>query len=195
MSRKIMRRLFVGIPLADTVRASLMRNMTLLAETIPGSTVRWVPEANLHLTLKFLGDVDGARLRPLGQGLSVHLSQWRAMQATLHAGVMLLPRVKRPRVVAAGVEGGESLLHLVEHLELWAEKEGFPREKRGFKPHITLGRVKNGSDPLPDLTGDRITPLALSLDGVCLYESRLTPKGAHYTVRHAVALLTRRLNA
>lgn len=181
-------RLFVGIPLPDVVRQTLGREMAALARTVPRGAVRWVPEANLHLTLKFLGGVGEERVAHLSRGLASALSCWRVMPASLEAGVMLLPGARRPRVVAAGVAAGESLLRLAGRLEAWAENEGFPVETREFRPHITLGRVRQGFGPLPGLPGAVIAPCAFFLDRVHLYESRLTPHGARYIDRHAVFL-------
>ncbi|BCS98304.1 RNA 2',3'-cyclic phosphodiesterase [Desulfoluna limicola] len=188
MGRKTTRRLFLGMPLSDEVRDSLMRDMARLAKLVPERSVGWVPEANLHLTLKFLGEVDEERVGRLSIGLSEKCSAWGVMASALHEGVVLFPGARRPRVVAAGVEGGDRLLHLAARLELWAEKEGFPREKRAFRPHITIGRVRKGGGPFPELSGGRITPLAFALDRVTLYESRLTPKGAQYIACGSVGL-------
>lgn len=190
MGQKITRRLFLGMPLSDEVRGSLTHDMARLAKLVPERSVKWVPEANLHLTLKFLGEVAEDRVGRLSRGLSEKCSSWGVMESVLHEDVELFPGARRPRVVAAGVEGGDSLLHLAARLELWAEKEGFPREKRAFKPHVTLGRVRKGCGPFPELPAGRIAPIAFPLARVNLYESRLTPKGAYYIVCHSVDLAT-----
>jgi len=182
------RRLFVGIPLTDAVRESLAGSQKALAEAVPRGSVRWVPEANLHLTLKFLGEVDEGRVARLARGLSGLLAAWPVMPARLHDGVVLFPEARHPRVVAARVMGGDALLHLADRMERWAEKEGVTREKRRFIPHVTLGRVRNAGIPFSRFAQGRILSTAWDIDRVCLYESRLTPKGARYLVRHTVAL-------
>lgn len=188
MGLKTVTRLFVGVPLAEAVRQGLAGDITALAGAGHGGAIRWVPEANLHLTLKFLGEVDEGRVARLSRGLSGKLAAWPVMPAALLAGVVLFPGARRPRVVAAGVDGGDPLCHLAGRIELWAEKEGFPREKRKFSPHVTLGRVRTPRGPVPGLAQGRITPRAWAIDRVCLYESRLTPTGARYIVRHTVPL-------
>jgi len=190
MGQKKTRRLFLGCPLSDGVRNSLMRDTARLATLVPERSVTWVPEANLHLTLKFLGEVDEERVAHLSRGLSEKCSAWGVMESALLEDVVLFPGARRPRVVAAGVEGGDRLLHLAARLELWAEKEGFPREKRAFRPHVTLGRVRKGCGPFPELPAGRIAPISFALARVNLYESRLTPRGAQYIACHSVDLAT-----
>jgi len=188
MAVEPMCRLFVGLPLAHAVRRSLSADQARLAGTVPRHSVRWVPEANLHLTLKFLGAVDRGRVVLLARGLSDALAGWPVVPVCLGDRVALFPGASRPRVVAAAVEAGDRLKHLAACMERWAHKEGVPREKRKFTPHVTLGRVRNPGMPLPGLSRGRIKPLAWEVDRVCLYESQLTPKGAVYLVRHTVPL-------
>ncbi|VFQ43650.1 RNA 2',3'-cyclic phosphodiesterase [Desulfoluna butyratoxydans] len=185
MAHESMCRLFVGIPLATGVRRHLLAARKALA--VPGNAVRWVPEANLHLTVKFIGAVPCGRVDGFSQGLARVLAGWPALAARVD-GLLLLPGARRPRVVAAGVTGGEPLLQLAECVEEWALGEGVAREKRGFTPHVTLGRVRNPGASLPGLARGRIMPLAWEMDRVCLYESRLTPTGAVYRVRRTVTL-------
>lgn len=188
MGRKATRRLFLGIPLSEEVRDSLMRDMARLATLVPERAVTWVPNLNLHVTLKFLGEVDEDRVGLLSRGISDTCSAWGVVASALHGDVVFFPGARHPRIVAAGVDGGDRLVRLAARLELWAEKEGFPRENRAFRPHVTLGRVRKGPGPFPEFPGSCITPLDFALDRVTLYESRLTPKGAHYIPCHSVAL-------
>lgn len=147
MGQKKTRRLFLGCPLSDGVRNSLMRDTARLATLVPERSVTWVPEANLHLTLKFLGEVDEERVAHLSRGLSEKCSAWGVMESALLEDVVLFPGARRPRVVAAGVEGGGRLLHLAARLELWAEKRASPGRKERLSPMSPWAVSGKGAGP------------------------------------------------
>ena len=148
--------------------------------------IRWVRSGNIHLTLKFLGDVSGATLDELGEIL--------ASACKGHAPIELsmgspggFPNMERPRVIWLGLEGElEKLEALKEEIEKVCRPAGFPREKRSFHPHLTLGRVKDprkASANLADLLGRTKTASAgrFNVNAVHLYKSDLTRDGAIYT--------------
>lgn len=151
--------------------------------------IRWVKSGNIHLTLKFLGDVSGATLDELGEIL--------ASACKGHAPIELsmgspggFPNMERPRVIWLGLEGElEKLEALEEEIEKVCRPAGFPREKRSFHPHLTLGRVKDPRKAsadmadLADLLGRAKTASAgtFTVNAVHLYKSDLTRDGAIYT--------------
>jgi 2'-5' RNA ligase len=176
-------RLFVAAPLPEDVRRSIAGIQSALeAAPLP---VRWVLPEGIHLTFKFLGEVDPSRLGEIEAALrqagrDIPPFRLRA------AGVGAFPGRGEPRVIWVGVEGEvEIAARLQEALERALEAIGFPAEKRPFHPHLTLGRVKG------EARGDWRPTLARASEEVigefevreyALFESRLDPQGATYTV-------------
>lgn len=140
-----MTRTFVAVELDATVREALEREVARLRRAARG--VRWADPAGLHLTLAFLGELDGERLA------AAHA----AAEAAARRGQPLHIAVGRlgyfgpqwaPRVVWAGVEGETAkLLALQKALAEELERRGFPREERPFAPHLTLARLKERLAP------------------------------------------------
>lgn len=177
-------RTFVGIPLPDEVRRAVA------AAVAPYRTrlrpVAWVAEENLHVTLKFLGDVDPARLRAVEERLALAAASVPPFRFSV-LGVGAFPSPGNPRVLWAGVlEPLELVGKLQQNIENSLSGAGIPREERAFHPHATIGRVRG---PLPreareaffaDFSGRAFGDVAAG--SFRLYESRLSPAGARYSV-------------
>lgn len=175
-------RSFVGLELNEEVRRNIIDLMTELRRT--KAPVKWVEPENLHLTLKFLGDVPEDLLD--------------AVKATLHSvaqgtpefsfrveGTGGFPNLRRPRVLWVGVVPETSLMRLQESVETALKALGFPREDRPFHPHITLGRVKRPVTitELLRLLGEyRATAFGVvPATYLTLFRSDLSPQGPTYT--------------
>ena len=182
-----MKRLFVAAWLPAAVRAEAAEVSERLRAT--GADVRWVPPENLHVTLRFLGDVEDDRVDGLVGCLS------RAFAACEPFGIRLsglgrFPPRGAPRVVWVGMESGKrEIASLASITEKALLAEGFLDriEERPFRAHVTLGRPRSSRgvgrllDLLEELPFDGRTHL---FEEVRLVESRLSPRGAKY---HAVA--------
>ncbi len=175
-------RLFVAVNLADALRAPLAAAQRQLAAT--GADVKWTDPAGFHLTLKFLGEVDEARLPQIEQAVAAAVAGQGPFDLHLR-GMGGFPTARSPRVVWVAVtEGRFVLARLAGRLEEAFEPLGFEREKRPYSPHLTLGRVRTprGRDPL----AAKLTELAdadfggMPVHAVHLMESRLSPRGASY---------------
>lgn len=136
------RRLFWAVELPDFVCERLLAVQEAVAQACPGEKVRWVRREQMHLTLEFLGETDVAPSELAA-----------AAAAILPAAPVALEVVglgtfggRRPRVLWAGVQGAgrEELIAFVDRLERAMRKLGFARERRGYSPHVTLGRVRAG---------------------------------------------------
>lgn len=126
-------RLFVAIVPPPDVRAAA----TALAGGVPGA--RWTPAENLHITLKFIGEVDEGRAADIDEALAEIAA---APFSIALSGVDAFDR----HALWAGIDPAESVLALRRKVEAAAARAGAPRAERRFTPHATLARVKNG-DP------------------------------------------------
>lgn len=183
-------RLFVAVNLPEEERGAAYRATAPLRQgTVP---VRWVRAEALHLTLKFLGEVPPERADDVATALDVAVAAARPFEVVV-GGIGGFPSLARPRVVWLGVENHPALELLANDVELALRPLGFEAELRPFRPHITLGRARQGArsaafDKLEQLAG-RVTYEAVApVRSVDLMESTLRPDGATYRVLHPAFL-------
>lgn len=177
-----------------------------------GLKVRWVPAANLHVTLKFLGPIKVAAIEAITARLVSGLREAgpRALGPfDLEArGLGAFPSVEQPRVLWAGVAGSPALAALQQEVEGWLAELGFPRDDRPYHPHVTIGRVGDGvgvSDGQGGQAGQAgqagqgdLASIFAERGGksfgggrvteVVLYEARTLAKGAEYHALSRVPL-------
>ena len=141
-------RLFISIDPPQSGKAYLERLTELLRAECPGW--RWVSAGNLHLTLRFLGEVDPETRARLGEACAAAMAR-RAPGTLALGGVGAFPGRSRPRVLWCGVEQRPHgwLGHLARELETIVRGCGLPGEDRPFRPHITLARAPRGGRPTP----------------------------------------------
>jgi 2'-5' RNA ligase len=126
-------RLFIGLPLPAAARQRLAG----LGGGLPGA--RWVEARNMHVTLRFIGEVDGAR----GEDISAALAAVRCPGFELSLdGLGCFNRGRRVHAVWAGVDKSEALAHLRKKVESAVVRAGFEADRHKFKPHVTLARLK-----------------------------------------------------
>ncbi len=175
-------RLFVAVHLPTAVKEALAAVQERLRRA--DADVSWVKPGNLHATLKFLGEVDAARQAQICAALRDAVEGHARFTAAVGGIGTFGGRI--PRVVWVGVtDGAEALTSLARDVEQALSRIGFPKEKRGFTAHLTLGRVRspNNVDRLlaavrqerPDSLG------TVPVDAVALMQSELNPKGSIYT--------------
>ena len=169
-------RLFVGIPIAPPVRHLL----SILGASIPGA--RAVPEDQIHLTLRFIGEVDALTFGDIKdslEGLDAS-SLMLSIQGTGH-----FPPRGQPRIVWAGIDPAGDVIILRNRVNNRLRLCGIKPEQRKFYPHITLARLKN-SPPKRVASflaaNAQLQSPAFSVDQVHLYSSILHPKGALHRV-------------
>jgi RNA 2',3'-cyclic 3'-phosphodiesterase len=184
-------RIFVGIALPSPLRRVLSEAVLPLRN--PSLPVSWTPEANLHMTLKFLGEVPPARVGDVGERLVAASRGITPFAFVLERGGTF-PSSGPPRVLWVGIrqEPLDLVENLQENIEIALSEAGFPREQKVFHPHITVGRVRGR---LPHGWKEKyVAALAGKGFGVVpvrsfqLYESRLAPKGAVYSVLRDIPL-------
>jgi RNA 2',3'-cyclic 3'-phosphodiesterase len=169
----------------DDTRTSLARTCAALLPLAGGLPVAWVAPENFHITLKFLGGIDEARVPPIVDALRAAAAGHRAFALEIR-GLGAFPAPTRPRVLWAGVTGGgEALMALAGAVDAALAGLGFEHEARAFAAHVTLARVREPRrvPPLADAI-DRAGAQRFGgplIDHVALVRSDLSPRGARYT--------------
>ena len=177
-------RAFVAVELPEDLKGVLAATQQEL--DLLGARVRWASRETLHLTLKFLGDVERVQLVEVARAVEEVAAGWSPWEVEL-VGVGWFPPKGKPRVVWAGVGvGRESVVELAEAVDRALESLGFSRERRRFHPHVTLGRVRSTGDVSALVAALRSGADrqfgAFEVDGVTTFESELRPEGPVHTV-------------
>jgi 2'-5' RNA ligase len=185
-------RAFVAVDLEPQTVQKIAEATVQLRPRMPG--IRWLPPTNFHLTLKFLGDIDEAKVAPIAAALERDLYPFSCF--TINAkGLGVFPDPKRPRILWVGLVGGE-LNALASRVEKALAPFGFAAEKRAFTPHLTVGRWRQ-FDGSPKELGDEIEKWRghdfgrSNVDKVILFQSVLKPEGAVYRPLKVVALMNK----
>lgn len=173
-----------GIPPSENER--LRPVVETLAVDLPAA--RWVDPANRHVTIRFLGQVNEDALKLVSAAGQRAASQSRPGKISI-AGIGAFPKMGRARVLWAGIEDHEATAaQLSQVLDDELAAEGFEREERPYKPHLTLARFKTPAR-VPAHALDLLSGAAcFSLDTLHLMESHLSSSGARYEVRESFPL-------
>ena len=185
-------RAFVAIELSDEAK----RALTALIQSLRGRRIdglRLVRPEGIHLTLKFLGDIDASRVPHIADALAAASARHAPFRLT-HSSPGFFPNADRARVLWIGVGGDLSpLRHLQRDVDETLATLGFAAEKRPFNPHLTIARMRDSAAradrrraadalaayPLPH-------GIVISANAVSLMQSELRPGGAVYTrIAHA----------
>jgi 2'-5' RNA ligase len=174
-------RLFVALGLPPAVRENLAVLTCELRVIAPKE--KWVRAENLHVTLKFIGEVPETKLAAVHSALAGVRSE---QHVTLgFRGLGFFPNEKHPRVFWAGIQASPNLKTLAADIDKATEKLGIAREQRPFSPHLTLARFEPAR--LPENLRAAIQENAarnlgsLRANQFQLIESKLKPSGAEYT--------------
>jgi 2'-5' RNA ligase len=176
-------RLFIAIELPPEIKQGIAKVQEQLRET--GATANWTRPEGIHLTLKFLGEVEESRVDEIRNVLASAVGAKGRLSLAI-AGAGTFPNVKNPRVLWLGVAGDiEKLVALQASVEDAMEKITFDREERKFSPHLTLARIKF---PKPrDNWQQKIESIrdvmlgAFEAGYISLMKSELNREGAVYT--------------
>jgi RNA 2',3'-cyclic 3'-phosphodiesterase len=172
-------RVFVALNLPPEVRRSLAASLEPLRQRqLP---VRWTPEESLHLTLKFLGDIEGTEVPRLRDTLHTVAGDHAPLTLSI-SGIGAFPSLRRASVLWVGVAPDSPLMSLQHDVEIALSRLGYVRDQKPFRPHVTVARTQNGARPL-DV--ERLAPShefadtapVLTMD---LMRSHLSPGGASH---------------
>lgn len=174
-------RLFIAVELNSQNKDALAGLQARLKKA--DADVKWVEPANIHLTLKFLGETQEERVPKILSGIKESITEFKPFSLEI-VSLGAFPSLKYPRVIWAGIEKGkEELEKLAERIETAMLKLKFPKEKRGFSSHLTLGRVrsaKNKDRLCREISLASFPALPQDIASVNLYQSKLTPRGPIY---------------
>ena len=180
-------RAFIAIDLSNEIYQNLNKVIQDLKEGMGRVPVRWVPAKNIHLTIKFLGDVSVGNLDLLIEIIQSEANRHPSLDLSV-GGLGTFPSIRRPRVIWVGVKAPIELDALHRGIETEMARLGYAPEDRPFFPHLTLGRVSRNvnSDELrrisESLGNYKVGFLgATRIDAVYLYRSDLQPGGAVYS--------------
>jgi 2'-5' RNA ligase len=188
MSKTI--RTFIAIEIPKTVISKIRELQDAIKAY--GFKIRWVRAENIHLTLKFLGDIEESKIVEIAEAVSKTAEEHSPISLKAK-GIGVFPGIKRPRVLWVGLAGQlEALVKLQTTLDENSIVLDFPREKRPFRGHLTMGRIKDRIDvkKLGDalMAFRRFESETFTAGQIILYKSELTPSGAVYTKLVSVSL-------
>jgi len=185
-------RLFWAVNLPAEIKTRLALLQSLL-RGVPAH-VKWVEQQNLHLTVKFMGDVNRGKINNIVQAVELAVADSIPISLEL-GGTGFFPNSRQPRVIWVGVRGAvDEFRRLHQMVEKSLVELGFPLESKVFSPHLTVGRVRS-----PKGVGDLVKKLETAAqESACfgrvdvttidLMESELTRKGPVYSVVAGVPL-------
>lgn len=182
-------RLFIAVPLPDVACAEIGTILGRLKNH--DWPVRWIRDEGSHLTLKFFGEVTTDRVDAIVEMLDFATEGMHPITLRLVGGGIFPPGARQPRVIHLGVDADPGAELLQDRIERGGERLGFPPEGRPFRPHVTLGRVREGQR-LPAGWQSELERIpegsAFLIDRVVLFESQLGPSGPTYAVRREIRL-------
>lgn len=178
MDREEKIRAFLALPLGEAFEASVRSVVEKLKNQHP--EIKWVQPSQIHVTLHFFGPIESRVIPKISDGVVPVTQKTKPLKLSLQ-GMGGFPSLERPRVIWGGIEGEvEALTHLWFSLEERFTKLGFECEKRTFKPHLTLGRVREGKRG-PLLKNIEFGPTEMKLvSEIALFKSILSSAGPKY---------------
>ena len=183
-------RTFIAIEIPENILSDIRELQQNLRHF--GIDIRWIRPENIHLTLKFLGDVPAANIDGIFRAISKAAEKVSSISLKAK-GIGMFPGIKHPRVLWVGLDGQlDDLMRLQKTVDANLKDMGFPLERRPFKGHLTIGRIKVKLNT--KTFGDALTTFGnfetqtFTADKITVFKSELKPQGAVYT-RLAIAPL------
>jgi 2'-5' RNA ligase len=192
----MMLRSFIAIRIPNWLQAEVARSTAALQKALPKPLIRWVAVHNVHLTLKFLGDVSPSNLELLVEALQVETVAHEAFDISV-GGLGVFPNLGQARIIWIGIESPSALMGLLRGIEAVTAKLGYASEERPFSPHLTIGRVGSHVSEidfqrmLAVLEGTRVNTLGtFRVESVEIFKSDLKPEGPVYSHLYTLPMKT-----
>ncbi|HEX5603109.1 MAG TPA: RNA 2',3'-cyclic phosphodiesterase [Pyrinomonadaceae bacterium] len=184
MSQRSEWRVFCAVELPDAVRARLEKHVAQLRKEVPDAATSWSRVENIHLTLKFFGNVEVKRSEKISEAAERVVKQFSTFQIGVgETGVF--PRPSRPQVLWIGVSDPSGQLSaLQEKFENECAAEGFEKEDREYRPHLTIARLRKpeGARHLADAHLKMLfETILIDVKELVVFRSELSSKGSRYT--------------
>lgn len=185
-------RTFIALELSEEIREELLRLQNELKKI--DADVKWVNTENIHLTLKFLGEAEEARIAVVKEALAGIASRFKPFEMSLFK-LGAFPDLHRIRVIWVGLDKGCSdAEQIAQSIEAELDKAGFAKEDRAFRAHLTLGRVKTGRNKITltdKISSLEVEPKHCTINNITLLKSTLTPHGPIYTPLYVAKFMGR----
>lgn len=183
-------RSFVCIEVPPSIKARIdERQQALRRKDVP---VSWVKPPNIHLTIKFLGDVAAAAIAGVSQAVERACQSVSPFDITVD-GTGVFPSAKNPRVLWVGLAPlPDELRKLHSNIEAELERQGFAREAKRFAPHLTIGRVRDSfkaRQTVEEMLAAGFASETFRVTEVIVMRSELHPSGSIYTPQTVVKLI------
>ncbi len=181
-------RVFIAIPLPERVREAVGDLIERMKMVVRG--VRWVPRENLHITLKFLGEVNDREILPVAGAIRREGGHVSSFSLSL-MGRGAFPSIANPRILWVSVDEGMEMVRILhEQVDRALGELGYERDQRPFRGHVTVGRVKRRKGPLKDdlLPGKCEQFGEFEVKSVHICKSTLTKNGVIYDIIEEVPL-------
>lgn len=188
-------RAFIAIDLSPDILNRIDEVSARLQGRMGKLPVRWVPAENVHLTLKFLGDVSTTYVDNLEEIIRHAAASHDCFEMSV-GSLGVFPNARRPRVIWLGVEAPPVLMTIQRGIDQETNRLGYETKNQTFSPHLTIGRVSRGADyrelkEISDILETETVGFlgATRVEKINLYRSDLMPNGAQYTKVASVSLL------
>ena len=192
--QSMMFRSFIAIEVPAEIQKAIAHSVAPLQKALPKPLIRWVAPQNVHLTLKFLGDVSPANLERMAAALKLEADTHDVFSMSV-GGLGAFPNSRRARVIWIGLEVPPSLLALQRGVEAASARLGYTAEDRPFSPHLTIGRVGQNitvtdlhkiHSALEEMKIGKLG--TVNVDAIHIFKSDLQPGGSVYTPLYALPM-------
>ena len=177
------KRVFIAIDISDEARRKIAAYIGDLRRNTDTASIKFERPEKLHITLKFMGDIDHENLQKVVSAVDLIADRYDSLELEV-ARTGVFPSAAKPRILWLGLNGGP-LASIAKDVEEASEPLGFPSEKREYKPHLTIGRVRQGGNVRSTVEAhlaNQFSSKPFTVSRLSIYESRLLRTGSVYSL-------------